>query len=402
MKRALLFLLALLSTATYSQEKKAFAVFFDHNEKTISRQAAKTLDSIIKITEAAQDYSVAVTGYTDETGSSLINASLSRERADVVREHLIEKGVDAAKISASGIEPVRTDSAIPERAKRKAGIVITYMPLLGIKYQPKTFMGARGTMVTVGLPSGQTVGDSAIAIKEYFSVKEMLEGGMNAVASDGNILQTAGMITINETSGLDIEGGYYIVQIPVQEGKDREMSVWLDNEGTGRWTKTKIKISGGKNYYEFRVPVGRGTTRINLDKYVNVNVVKNTKNKNSRNNGPKVVYITTYKDFGFNDVKAGYAGDSLVFSAKLKATEFAFAKPRGISTRRMTFKGVYKEGDANREVVIRLNRCRYFSDNSGNLHYDICEKCLIKKSGQVQEETGFFAWLKRVFKGSES
>ena len=46
---------------------------------------------------------VLVTGYTDRLGTEAYNQKLSERRADAVRDYLVSKGVDKAKIEALGL-----------------------------------------------------------------------------------------------------------------------------------------------------------------------------------------------------------------------------------------------------------------------------------------------------------
>jgi OOP family OmpA-OmpF porin len=46
---------------------------------------------------------VLVTGHTDRIGSDAYNQKLSERRADAVRDYLVSKGVDKAKIEAIGL-----------------------------------------------------------------------------------------------------------------------------------------------------------------------------------------------------------------------------------------------------------------------------------------------------------
>ena len=48
---------------------------------------------------------VLVTGHTDRLGSLAHNQKLSEQRASVVRDYLVSKGVDKAKIEAIGVGP---------------------------------------------------------------------------------------------------------------------------------------------------------------------------------------------------------------------------------------------------------------------------------------------------------
>lgn len=49
------------------------------------------------------DTDVAITGYTDNTGSYAVNEKLSNQRANAVRNYLMECGVPASRLTAKGI-----------------------------------------------------------------------------------------------------------------------------------------------------------------------------------------------------------------------------------------------------------------------------------------------------------
>ncbi len=71
---------------------------------------------------------IAVEGHTDSRGAAERNERLSQERASSVREYLIARGVDPAKIRAEGRgegEPVATNDTLEGRAEnRRVEIVI--------------------------------------------------------------------------------------------------------------------------------------------------------------------------------------------------------------------------------------------------------------------------------------
>ena len=68
-------------------------------------------------------------GHTDDTGSNEINAKLSQDRADAVREYLIGKGIEPDRIASKGYgetKPVATnDTDAGRQQNRRVEFVIT-------------------------------------------------------------------------------------------------------------------------------------------------------------------------------------------------------------------------------------------------------------------------------------
>ncbi len=76
-------------------------IYFDFNSSIIKKSSFKLLNyltGLIKYT----DYSLTINGYADETGNEKYNLKLSQERADSVKLHLIEKGIDQNRLKALG------------------------------------------------------------------------------------------------------------------------------------------------------------------------------------------------------------------------------------------------------------------------------------------------------------
>ena len=75
------------------------------------------------------DRTLAVEGFTDSVGSSLVNEELSRRRAEAVRAALMDAGIDGSRILARGygdIYPVATnDSPEGRQRNRRVEIVIS-------------------------------------------------------------------------------------------------------------------------------------------------------------------------------------------------------------------------------------------------------------------------------------
>ena len=65
---------------------------------------------------------VMITGYTDNVGDPNFNATLSQQRAEAVRDHLISLGADANKFEVSGAgesKPMADNSTEEGRAKNR-------------------------------------------------------------------------------------------------------------------------------------------------------------------------------------------------------------------------------------------------------------------------------------------
>ena len=65
---------------------------------------------------------IEISGHTDKTGSEVINAKLSTDRARAVVEYLIQKGIDKSRLTYQGLGSTMpiADNATPEgRAKNR-------------------------------------------------------------------------------------------------------------------------------------------------------------------------------------------------------------------------------------------------------------------------------------------
>ncbi|HEY1099022.1 MAG TPA: OmpA family protein [Myxococcota bacterium] len=78
-------------------------VFFDTGKATIQKKSHFLLDQVATIVRSHQEIAkVRVEGHTDDVGADDKNLTLSQERAAAVREYLIGKGIDAARLESVG------------------------------------------------------------------------------------------------------------------------------------------------------------------------------------------------------------------------------------------------------------------------------------------------------------
>ena len=95
---------------------------FDTNSAKLKHTADKKLDEVVDFAAHHPESNLAVTGYTDCTGSKAYNLKLSEKRAESVKAYLVGKGVAADRISIKGegeANPVASNKTKAGRAQNR-------------------------------------------------------------------------------------------------------------------------------------------------------------------------------------------------------------------------------------------------------------------------------------------
>lgn len=99
------------------------SALFDTNSAVLKQKSVPELDELAALLRDAPGYGpVTVVGHTDRLGSDKLNQRLSERRAKAVRDYLVTRGVDPARITSEGrgrMQPVTAPGAC-DRLKRKA------------------------------------------------------------------------------------------------------------------------------------------------------------------------------------------------------------------------------------------------------------------------------------------
>ncbi|RDK91910.1 outer membrane protein OmpA-like peptidoglycan-associated protein [Enterobacillus tribolii] len=104
-------------------------LLFKTNSAQLEPASQEQLKNIVEILRAYPKVKLKLGGYTDNTGTDEINMKLSQDRADAVRQALIELGADNTRIEAQGYgsaHPVAPNDTDENRAKnRRIDIMVT-------------------------------------------------------------------------------------------------------------------------------------------------------------------------------------------------------------------------------------------------------------------------------------
>jgi len=104
-------------------------IFFDTGKSSLKAGAKSTLTKIADQLKSDASVRISVEGHTDSVGSEATNMKLSEQRANAVRDFLVNAGVSGDHITASGkgeAEPVATNkTAAGRQQNRRVELVIT-------------------------------------------------------------------------------------------------------------------------------------------------------------------------------------------------------------------------------------------------------------------------------------
>lgn len=107
----------------------AKGIGFDTAGYQLSRSIYSSLDGVAKVLNEYPKSSLVISGHTDSVGSAESNFTLSEQRAESVRDYLVQKGIKSGRILTKGVgerRPIATNSTAVGRAEnRRVEITIT-------------------------------------------------------------------------------------------------------------------------------------------------------------------------------------------------------------------------------------------------------------------------------------
>ncbi|MGY5351990.1 OmpA family protein [Wenyingzhuangia sp. IMCC45533] len=97
-------------------------VKFKTDSDELLKKSYPKLDAVAELMKSHDDFKLVINGYTDNTGTSEYNHTLSHKRADAAKARLIEDGISADRITTNGYgeeNPIATNDTEEGRAKNR-------------------------------------------------------------------------------------------------------------------------------------------------------------------------------------------------------------------------------------------------------------------------------------------
>jgi outer membrane protein OmpA-like peptidoglycan-associated protein len=111
-------------------EKATLHFNFEFNSTNLDNETTDYLDELAQALTDNPELKIKLVGHTDNVGSEKFNQRLSINRAQTLKDYLVEKGVDGERITAEGKgmkEPLNKNETEEDRAKnRRVELTILY------------------------------------------------------------------------------------------------------------------------------------------------------------------------------------------------------------------------------------------------------------------------------------
>jgi outer membrane protein OmpA-like peptidoglycan-associated protein len=97
-------------------------ILFELGKSVLTTSSYAELDRLIAILQDSPLMKIEISGHTDNTGSPVINAKLSSDRASAVVEYLVKKGIDRSRLTYKGFgseQPIADNATAVGRSKNR-------------------------------------------------------------------------------------------------------------------------------------------------------------------------------------------------------------------------------------------------------------------------------------------
>jgi outer membrane protein OmpA-like peptidoglycan-associated protein len=97
-------------------------ILFEQGKAVITKSSTPELEKLLAAMQDNPNMKIEVSGHTDNTGSAIINAKLSSDRAKAIVDYLVKNGIDSGRMTFAGYgpdQPVADNSTPAGRAKNR-------------------------------------------------------------------------------------------------------------------------------------------------------------------------------------------------------------------------------------------------------------------------------------------
>jgi OmpA-OmpF porin, OOP family len=99
-----------------------YGINFDFNSDVIREESKAVLNTVLGVLKAKADWKMTIEGHTDNIGGEAFNKTLSDKRANAVKNYLVKNGIEATRLTASGIglsKPIATNDTEAGRSQNR-------------------------------------------------------------------------------------------------------------------------------------------------------------------------------------------------------------------------------------------------------------------------------------------
>ncbi|MEQ1651956.1 MAG: OmpA family protein [Hyphomicrobium sp.] len=140
------------------------AVQFAFRSAAVDTVVGPSLDGIAAIAKRCTRYSIAIGGHADRTGIDAVNQAVSLQRAEAVRDALVARGVEAARLKAEGFGAQRLIDTAKSRAANRLNRRVDFSAALTPAVTPPPAASPPAAPALPTLPIDQCNSDFSRAI----------------------------------------------------------------------------------------------------------------------------------------------------------------------------------------------------------------------------------------------
>src|SRR5690606_33134898 len=133
MKFFLAIILLMLNLVSHAQEEMVHSVYFDFDKFNIRQDQQEYIQNFVVTLDTTKIESISIVGYTDDRGKDEYNFKLSNNRANSIKDYLVEQGIkNKIIVSIEGKGRILIDDDVVEnlpeaRSKNRRVDVVVYL-----------------------------------------------------------------------------------------------------------------------------------------------------------------------------------------------------------------------------------------------------------------------------------